>query len=142
MAGEQENESGQAGNGGGGRVFPDHRLKLAKLVKDRREELHVTWKEIATRAEAGESTVREMARPTRQREFGYELLGKVSKALEWSPDHLAKKAYQPSEATDEIVQGMMTALTPYLEKIDKLQQDVAEIKAGLSIRPDVVHPVE
>lgn len=142
MAGEQEHESGQAGNGREGPVFPDHRLKLAKLVSDRLEELHVKKATLARRAEVGVSSLQEMACPTRQREFGHELLEKVSKALGWSPDHLAKEAYQPPEATDQIVQGVMTALTPYLEKIDKLQQDVAEIKADLSIRPDVVHPAE
>jgi hypothetical protein len=67
-------------------------------------------------------------------------------ALEWPPDYLVRAAYRPSsEATDPVVQDMMTALAPYLEKIDAipgLQKDVAAIKAGLGIRADIVYPVE
>jgi hypothetical protein len=61
-------------------------------------------------------------------------------------DYLIRAAYPlSSEATDRIVQDMMAALAPYLEKIDAipgLQRDVAEIKADLKIRADIIYPAE
>lgn len=67
-------------------------------------------------------------------------------ALGWPPDYLVRAAYRSSsEATDPIVQDMMKALAPYLDKIDAipgLQKDLAAIKVRLGIRADIVYPVE
>lgn len=119
---------------------------LARLLTARIKELHITRKEIEKRSKVSPSTIREIEHPRRARTFGLDVLQSVSAALEWPPDYLVRAAYRSSaEAIDPIVQDMMTALAPYLEKIDAipgLQKDVAAIKAGLGIRADIVYPDE
>jgi hypothetical protein len=146
VAGKRESESGQADKGQEEPAVTEDRLVLARLLAARIEELHITRKEIEKRSKVSTATIREIEHPRRPRTFGRDVLEPVSVALEWPPDYLVRAAYRPSsEATDPIVQDMMTALAPYLAKIDAipgLQKDVAAIKAGLGIRADIVYPVE
>ena len=146
MAGKRESETGQADKGREEPVFTEARLVLARLLTARIEELHITRKEIERRSKVGTATIREMEHPRVPRTFGRDVLEPISVALEWPPDYLVRAAYPlSSEAADRIVQDMMAALAPYLEKIDAipgLQRDVAEIKADLKIRADIVYPVE
>ena len=146
MAGKRESETGQADKGREEPVFTEARLVLARLLAARIEEIHITRKEIERRSKISTATIREIEHPRVPRTFGRDVLEPISVALEWPPDHLVRAAYPlSSEAADRIVQDMMAALAPYLEKIDAipgLQRDVAEIKADLKIRADIVYPVE
>ena len=146
MAGKRESETGQADKGREEPVFTEDRLALSRLLAARIKEIHITRKEIERRSGISTATIREIEHPRVPRTFGRDVLEPISVALDWSPDHLIRAAYPlSSEATDRIVQDMMAALAPYLEKIDAipgLQRDVAEIKADLKIRADVVYPAE
>jgi hypothetical protein len=146
VAGKRESESGQADEGQEEPAVTEDRLVLAKLLAARIEELHITRKEIERRSKVSLATIREIEHPRRPRTFGRDVLEPVSVALGWAPDYLVRAVYRASsEATDPIVRDMMTALAPYLEKIDAipgLQKDVAAIKAGLNIRADIIYPVE
>jgi hypothetical protein len=146
VAGKRESETGQADKGREEPVFTEARLVLARLLAARIEEIHITRKEIERRSKISTATIREIEHPRVPRTFGRDVLEPISVALEWPPDHLVRAAYPlSSEAADRIVQDMMAALAPYLEKIDAipgLQRDVAEIKADLKIRADIVYPVE
>ena len=146
MAGKRKSENGPSGNGQEEPAISEGRLVLARLFADRIEELHITRKDIAERAKVSTATIREIEHPRRPRTFGRDVLEPLSEALEWPRDYLVRAAYRSSsEATDPIIQEMMAALAPYLEKIDAipgLQQDVAAIKASLGIRADVIYPVE
>lgn len=146
MAGKRESETGQADKGREEPVFTEDRLVLSRLLAARIEEIHISRKEIERRSGISTATIREIEHPRVPRTFSREVLEPISVALDWPPDHLVRAAYPlSSEATDRIVQDMMVALAPYLEKIDAipgLQRDVAEIKADLQIRADIVYPVE
>jgi transcriptional regulator with XRE-family HTH domain len=146
VAGKRESESGHAGKDQEKPVFTEDRLTLSRLVAARIKELHITRKEIEKRSNVSTATIREIEHPRRPRTFGRDVLEPVSEALGWPPDYLARAAYGSSpEAIDPIVQGIMTALAPYLEKLDAipgLQADVAAIKASLDSRADVVYPAE
>jgi transcriptional regulator with XRE-family HTH domain len=146
VAGKRESETGQADKGREESVFTEARLVLAKLLTARIKELHITRKEIERRSNISIATIREIEHPRVPRTFGRDVLEPVSEALEWPPDYLVRAAYPlSSEAADRIVQDMMAALAPYLEKIDaivELQRDVAEIKADLKIRADVVYQLD
>jgi hypothetical protein len=144
VASKREGESGQADQGEEEPVLTEARLKLAGLIADRIKEIHITRKEIERRSTISLATIREMEHPRSRRTFGRDVLDPVSEALEWPPDYLVRTVYpRSSEAADLIVQDMMTALSPYLEKIDfipELQKDVAAIKTGLGIRGDIIYP--
>jgi hypothetical protein len=146
VAGKRESESGQDNKGQREPAVTEDRLVLARLLTARIEELHITRKKVGELSGVSTATIREIEHPRRPRTFGRDVLEPVSVALDWPPDYLVRAAYRSSsEATDPIVQDMMTALAPYLEKIDAipgLQKDVAAIKAGLGLRPDIVYPVE
>jgi len=146
VAGKRESETGQADQAPEEPVFTEDRLALSRLLAARIKEIHITRKEIERRSGISTATIREIEHPRVPRTFGRDVLEPISVALDWSPDHLIRAAYPlSSEATDRIVQDMMAALAPYLEKIDAipgLQRDVAEIKADLKIRADVVYPAE
>lgn len=143
MVSEPAGESGQADEGQEEPAFAKDRLVLADLVSARIEELHITRKEIEKRFGVSTATIREIEHPRRKRTFGRDVLDPLSVALEWPPDYLVRAVYRSSsEAPDPIVEEMMAALAPYLAKIDGLQQDVAAIRDGLGIRPDVIHPVD
>lgn len=146
MAGKRESETGQADQAPEEPVFTEDRLALSRLLAARIKEIHITRKEIERRSGISTATIREIEHPRVPRTFGRDVLEPISVALDWSPDHLIRAAYPlSSEATDRIVQDMMAALAPYLEKIDAipgLQRDVAEIKADLKIRADIVYPAE
>jgi transcriptional regulator with XRE-family HTH domain len=146
VAGKRESESGPVGQGQAEPVITEDRLLLSRLLSARIKELHITRKEIERRSNVSTATIREIEHPRIPRTFGRDVLGPVSEALGWPPDYLERAAYGSSaKAIDPIVQGIMAALTPYLEKLDaipKLQQDVAAIKADLNIRADIIYPVE
>lgn len=146
MAGKRESETGQADKGREEPVFTEDRLVLSRLLTARIEEIHISRKEIERRSKISTSTIREIEHPRVPRTFGRDVLEPISVALGWPPDYLVRAAYPlSSEAADQIVQDMMAALAPYLEKIDAipgLQRDVAEIKAGLKIRADILYRAE
>ena len=146
MAGKRESETGQADKGREELVFTEDRLVLSRLLTARIEEIHISRKEIERRSKISTSTIREIEHPRVPRTFGRDVLEPISVALGWPPDYLVRAAYPlSSEAADQIVQDMMAALAPYLEKIDAipgLQRDVAEIKAGLKIRADILYRAE
>ena len=146
MAGKRENETGQADKAREEPVFTEDRLVLSRLLAARIEEIHITRKEIEKRSGISTATIREIEHPRVPRTFSRDVLEPISVALDWPPDYLVRAAYPlSSEATDRIVQDMMAALAPYLEKIDAipgLQRDVAEIKADLKIRADIFYPGE
>ncbi len=146
MAGEPESENGQAGDGQREAAFTEDRLVLSRLLAERIKELHITRREIERRSNVSTATIREIEHPRRPRTFGRDVLGPVSEALGWAPDYLERAAYGSSSAViDPIVEGIMTALAPYLGKLDAIsgiQEDVAAIKAELGIRADVVYPAE
>lgn len=134
MAGEQASESDRGGEGQE-EADAEDRLELARIVSARIAELRLTRKELEKRSGVSVVTIREIEHPKGPRKFGRKVLEAISEALEWSPGYLLRVAYRSSsEAPDPIVQAMMTALAPYLEKIDAipgLQADVAAIKADL-----------
>jgi transcriptional regulator with XRE-family HTH domain len=146
VAGKRESEAGQADKGREEPVFTEDRLVLSRLLAARIEEIHITRKEIERRSGISTATIREIEHPRVPRTFSREVLEPISAALDWPPDYLVRAAYPlSSETTDRIVQDMMAALAPYLEKIDAipgLQRDVAEIKADLKIRADIFYPGE
>jgi transcriptional regulator with XRE-family HTH domain len=146
VAGKRESETGQADKGREEPVFTEDRLVLSRLLTARIEEIHISRKEIERRSKISTSTIREIEHPRVPRTFGRDVLEPISVALGWPPDYLVRAAYPlSSEAADQIVQDMMAALAPYLEKIDAipgLQRDVAEIKAGLKIRADILYRAE
>jgi hypothetical protein len=145
MAGQRESKDGRADEGQEEPAITKEQLLLAPIVTGRIDELHITRKEIEKRSGVGVATLREMEHPRRPRVFGHKVLALISEALEWPSDHLVREIYpSSSEAPDRIVQGMMTKLAPYLEKIDAipgLQEDVAAIKARLGITADPIHEV-
>jgi transcriptional regulator with XRE-family HTH domain len=146
VAGKRESETGQADKGREEPVFTEDRLVLSRLLTARIEEIHISRKEIERRSKISTSTIREIEHPRVPRTFGRDVLEPISVALGWPPDYLVRAAYPlSSEAADQIVQDMMAALAPYLEKIDAipgLQRDVAEIKADLKIRADILYRAE
>lgn len=139
MAGIQEDGEGQEEP-----AITRDRLELARIVTARIEELHLSRKEVANRSRISLATIREMEHPRTSRVFGRDVLEAVSRALDWPPDYLLRAIYLPSsEEPGPITQEMMTALAPYLEKIDaipRLQEDVAAIKDRLGI--DVMQKVD
>jgi|SRR5579859_4510902 transcriptional regulator with XRE-family HTH domain len=145
VAGKGESESDRTGRGQEGLPDSENRQELAKVVAGRMAELHLTRIKLAELSKTSVATIREMEHPRKARDFGHNVLEAISKALGLSPDHLARVAYRPpSPAPDPIVQAMMVALAPYLEKIDaipRLQADVAAIKADLGITVDSIHEV-
>jgi hypothetical protein len=145
MAGQRESKGGRADEGQEEPAITKEQLLLAPIVTARIKELHTTRKEIEKRSGVSVATIREMEHPRRPRVFGHEVLSSISVALEWPSDSLLRAIYpSSSEAPDRIVQGMMTKLAPYLEKIDAipgLQEDVAAIKARLGITTDPIHEV-
>jgi transcriptional regulator with XRE-family HTH domain len=140
VAGKRESDSDQASEGQVELADEDDRLELARIVAGRIAQLRLTRKELEKRSGVSVATIREIEHPKRPRKFGRKVLEPISRALEWPPGYLVRVAYRSSsEAPDPIVQAMMTALAPYLEKIDAipgLQADVAAIKADLGIRVD------
>jgi transcriptional regulator with XRE-family HTH domain len=146
VAGKGESERDRAGGGQEGLVDAENRQELAMAVTDRIAELHLTRRELEKRSGVSVATIREIEHPKRARNFGRKVLEAISEALEWSPGHLVSVAYRSSsDAPDPIVEAMMVALAPYLEKIDaipRLQADVAAIKADLGITVDSIHEVD
>lgn len=144
MAGKRESESGPADKGRQEPAIPEDRLVLARLLTARIEELHITRKKIEELSGVSTATIREIEHPRKPRTFGRNVLEPLSVALEWPPDYLVRAAYRSSSTEpDPIVREMMTALAPYLEKIDaipELQKDVEAIKARLDIRADIMYP--
>ena len=140
MAGERERESDRTAAGRPGLVDPEDRLELARLVTARIEELRLTRRELEARSGVSVATIRQIEHPKGRRDFGRKVLDAISKALGWPPGYLVRVAYRSSSETPEpIVQAMMAALAPYLEKIDAipgLQADVAAIKIDLGITID------
>ena len=145
MAGEGERESDQGVEGWEGPADGKARLELARLVTARIAELHLTRRELQARSGVSVATIREIEHPKGKRNFGRQVLDALSGALEWPPDYLVRAVYRSSpEAPDPLVQAMMAALAPYLEKIDAipgLQADVAAIKTSLRITLDSGHGV-
>jgi transcriptional regulator with XRE-family HTH domain len=145
VAGRRESESDRTGEGQEGLVDAENRLELAMAVTDRIAQLHLTRRELEKKSGVSVATIREIEHPKGPRNFGRKVLEAISEALDWPPGHLVRVAYRPpSETPDPTVQAMMTALAPYLEKIDaipQLQADVAAIKADLGIAVDPIHEV-
>jgi transcriptional regulator with XRE-family HTH domain len=143
--GQSESEGDRAAGPREGLVDAEDRLKLAQLVTARIAELHLTRRELEARSGVSVATIREIEHPKGKRDFGRKVLEAISEALEWSPGYLARAAYRASpETPDPIVQAMMVALAPYLEKIDAipgLQADVAAMKIDLEIMIDSSHEV-
>lgn len=143
MAGKRVSEGSRVGESQTGPVITENRLRLAQIVTPRIRELGLTRKRIEKISGVSVSTIREIEHPKEPRAFSHEVLESLSVALEWAPDHLVRVAYpSSSEAPDLIVQNMMTALTPYLQKIDAipgLQEDVSAIKTHLGIKVDIIH---
>lgn len=143
MAGKREPKSGQADDGEAKPTITEDRLALARIVTARIKKLHVTRKALAEKSGVSAATLREIEHPRKPRTFGRKVLEPISEALEWSPDYLVRATYLPSSETpDPVVQGMMKALAPYLEKIDAipaLQKDVAAIKVRLGMTVDIIH---
>ncbi len=145
MAGKRESESDRTSEGQEELPDAEDRLELARIVTARISQLRITRKELEKRSGVSVATIREIEHPKEPRKFGRKVLEAISEALEWSPGYLVRVAYQSSsEAPDPIVQAMMTALAPYLEKIDAipgLQADIAAIKAELGSPVDSIHEV-
>ena len=143
MAGKRESASGRADEGDAEPAISEDRLALAKIVTAQIEELHITRAALAEKSKVSAATIREIEHPRKPRTFGRKVLESISEALEWPPDYLIRAAYRSSSETpDPVVQGMMKALAPYLEKINAipgLQKDVAAIKVGLGMTADVIH---
>lgn len=143
MAVEGERESDQGVGGEEGAAAEDDRRELARLVTARIAELHLTRRELQARSGVSVATIREIEHPRGKRNFGRQVLDALSGGLEWPPDYLVRAVYRSSpEAPDPLVQAMMAALAPYLEKIDAipgLQADVAAIKTSLRITLDSGH---
>lgn len=120
--------------------------ELARIVAARIAERGITRKELEKRSGISVATIRVIEHPKGPRKFSHKVLEALSEALEWPPGHLVRVAYPSySEAPGPIVQAMMTALAPYLEKLDSipgLQADVAAIKDGLGITVDIIHEVD
>jgi transcriptional regulator with XRE-family HTH domain len=145
VTGEGESESDRTGEGEEGLVDAENRLELAMTVTGRIEQLRLTRRELEKRSGVSVSTIRQIEHPKGTRNFGRKVLEAISEGLEWPPGHLVRVAYRSTpETPDPIVQAMMVALAPYLEKIDaipRLQADVAAIKADLGISVDSIHDV-
>jgi transcriptional regulator with XRE-family HTH domain len=143
LAGKRESESDRVGAGEMEPTNAEDRLALARFVTHRIEKLHITRKELAEKSNVSAATLREIEHPRKPRVLGRRILEPISKALELPKDYLFREAYLPSsEASDPVVQDMMKALAPYLEKIDAipgLQQDVAAIKVILGAKFDIIH---
>lgn len=143
LAGERESVSDRVGAGEMEPTITEDRLALARFVTDRIEKLHISRRELAEKSKVSTATLREIEHPRKPRVFGRKVLEPISKALELPADYLFREAYlPPSEAPDPVVQGMMKALAPYLEKIDAipgLQKDVAAIKVRLDAKVDIIH---
>ena len=141
--GESESESDRVGAGEMEPTITEDRLALARFVTDRIEKLHITRKELAEKSNVSAATLREIEHPRKPRVFSRKVLEPLSKALEMPTDYLFREAYlPPSEVPDPVVQDMMKALAPYLEKIDAipgLKQDVAAIKVILGAKFDIIH---
>jgi transcriptional regulator with XRE-family HTH domain len=124
-------------------AITEDRLALARIVTARIEELRITRRELAEKSKVSAATLREIEHPRKPRAFGRKVLEPISEALKWPADYLVRAAYRsPSETPDPVVQGMMKALAPYLEKIDAipgLQKDVAAIKVGLGMTVDIIY---
>lgn len=145
VAGGRESESDRASEGPGQLVDAEDRLELARIVTDRITRLRLTRKELEKQSGVSVATIREIEHPKGPRNFGRKVLEAISEPLELPAGYLARVAYQSSsEAPDPMVKAMMTALAPYLEKIDAipgLQADVAAIKVELGITVDPIHEV-
>jgi hypothetical protein len=145
VASKRESEGDSASEGQEELADAD-RLELARIVTARIEDLHLTRKELEKRSGVSVATIRVIERPKGPRKFSRTVLEAISEALEWSPGYLVRLAHKSSaEAPDPIVQAMLTALGPYLEKIDAisgLQADVAAIKKSLRIAVDAIHEVD
>ena len=143
LAGKRESESDRVGAGEIEPTITEDRLVLARFVTARIEKLHITRRELAEKSQVSTATLREIEHPRKPRVFGRKVLEPISKALELPTDYLFREAYlPPSEAPDPVVQGMMKALAPYLEKINAipdLQKDVAAIKVRLSKKVDIIY---
>jgi transcriptional regulator with XRE-family HTH domain len=146
VAGEGEGESDLASGSREGLVDEEDRLELARLVTARIAELRLTRRELEERSGVSVATIRQIEHPKGNRDFGRKVLEAISSALEWSPGYLIRVAYRSSSETpDPIVQAMMVALAPYLEKIDAipgLQADVAAIKVELGTIVDSSREVD
>lgn len=145
MADKRESESDPASEGQKPLVDAQDRLELARIVTARIAQLRLTRKELERQSGVSVATIREIEHPKGARNFGRKVLEAISEPLELPPGYLVRVAYRSSsEAPDPMVQAMMTALAPYLEKIDAipgLQADVAAIKAELGIAVDPIHEV-
>jgi transcriptional regulator with XRE-family HTH domain len=143
LAGKREGESDRVGAGEMEPTITEDRLTLARFVTARIKELHITRRELAEKSKVSTATIREIEHPRRPRVFGRKVLEPISKALELPTDYLLREAFlPPSEGPDPVVQGMMKALAPYLEKIDAipgLQKDVAAIKVRLGMKVDIIY---
>jgi transcriptional regulator with XRE-family HTH domain len=142
---EGESESDRTAGPREGLVDAEDRLELARIVTARIVELRLTRRELEARSGVSVATIRQIEHPKGKRDFGRKVLEAISRALGWPPGYLARAAYRSSSETpDPIVQAMMVALAPYLEKIDAipgLQADVAAIKIDLGITVDSIHEV-
>ena len=145
MAGRRESASDGASAGQEQLADADDRLELARIVTVRIAQLRITRKELEKRSGVSVATIREIEHPKGSRVFGRKVLEAISEALEWAPGHLARVAYRStSESPDPIVDAMMTALAPYLEKIEAIpgiQADVAAIKTDLEAAVDSIQGV-
>lgn len=145
MAGKRERESDQASEDRKQSAPTERQLEFGRMVTARIDELGLARKEVAEISEINASTIREMERPRTGRKFGHTVLAAVSEALKWPSDYLFNAYYPPPPGIPSpVAQEMMTALGPYLEKINaipELQKDVAAIKDRLS-NIDPIHPVE
>lgn len=142
MARKRGNRSDRADEGQEELADAEDRIELARIVTARIAQLHITRKELERRSGVSVATIREIEHPKGPRKFGSDVLDAISEGLEWPQAHLRRVAYRSSsEAPDPIVQAMMTALAPYLEKIDAipgLQADVTAMKADLGSVIDAI----
>lgn len=94
---------------------------VATAIDDRLRELPLTVRELARRARVGESTVRELRYNSTQRQRHPGTLRSVSRALEWSEDHLAAVLSGETRSAEHAIRSNRPALESLHVRLDHIE---------------------
>lgn len=126
---------------------PDPRVSVSRSIKKLRRERKLTQEELAARLPFSLTVYREVENNTKQHDNDDELLVEISRELGFEESYLgdilagrAPEYTAPEIGAGRMLSSIRDALTGISEKLDAIQQQVANIDSRLT-QPDVMQRI-